>query len=239
MAAPSWFTPVLWAHIGVGVAALVAGAGAMVSRKGSRLHRRFGAVYVAGTAGVVLSAFALTSATRDLFLASIAVFSGYMVFAGYRALAQKPRGRPATRLDYAAGIVMVVVAVGMVALGGWGVLVEGRGRSVVLVAFGALALAFAGQDLLTFRRGPSLRFDWFYRHIARMLGSYIATVTAVSAVNLFFLPTVVRWLWPTAVGTPLIALWIRRYQRRFGENGTPRDIAAALTHGTDEPRKEE
>lgn len=91
---------------------------------------------------------------------------------------------------------------------------------------------FAGQDVVTFYRGPQLRFDWFYRHIARMLGGYIATVTAVSAVNLTMLPTIVRWLWPTVIGTPLIVVWIRRYQRRFGEGTKPRDVAATFKRGT-------
>jgi hypothetical protein len=57
--------------------------------------------------------------------------------------------------------------------------------------------------------------------MAGMLGSYIAAVSAFSVVNFAFLPTVVRWLWPTIVGTPLIALWIRYYRIRFGSVRTP------------------
>ena len=49
-----------------------------------------------------------------------------------------------------------------------------------------------------------------------MLGSYIAAVSAFSVVNFGFLPIAVRWLWPTIVGTPLIALWISYYRGRFG-----------------------
>ena len=40
--------------------------------------------------------------------------------------------------------------------------------------------------------------------------------------------TIVRWLWPIVIGTPLIMVWIRRYQQTFGENTTPGDIAATL-----------
>ena len=58
-----------------------------------------------------------------------------------------------------------------------------------------------------------------------MLGSYIAAVTAFSVVNFDFLPTVARWLWPSVVGTPLIALWIVYYKLKFAR----RPKASAVT----------
>lgn len=234
MVNPLILRAVLWIHIAVGVVALLSGGGAILSKKGSQRHRRLGVTFVLATVAVVATALLITGATKDVFLASIGVFSGYMVFAGWRALGQKRpnHGDSATTVDYVAAIFMVVVGLGMVGLGIRWTLSSGSGRSAVLIAFGALGLAFAGQDIVTFYRGPQLRFDWFYRHIARMLGGYIATVTAVSAVNLTMLPTLVRWLWPTVIGTPLIVVWIRRYQRKFGEGKRPRDVAATLKRGT-------
>lgn len=209
----------------------------MVARKGSTRHRRLGLSYGGGMGVVIATALVITSATQDLFLGTIGVFSGYMVFAGYRALSQKhpDRGDGATPVDYVAAALMLLVGVGMVGLGLWQALTTGSARAFVLVAFGVLGLVFAGQDAFTFVRGPTVRFDWFYRHIARMLGGYIATVTAVSAVNLLFLPTVVRWLWPTVVGTPLIVVWIRRYQQKFERGQRPHDVAARLEYGTVNP----
>jgi hypothetical protein len=44
--------------------------------------------------------------------------------------------------------------------------------------------------------------------LGRTIAGYIATVTAVSVVDLTGLaPTVVVWLWPTALGVPLIWYW--------------------------------
>lgn len=48
-----------------------------------------------------------------------------------------------------------------------------------------------------------------------MLTSYIAAVTAFSVVNFAFLPTTVRWLWPTLIGTVGIVAWVRYYRTRF------------------------
>ncbi|MEO5570718.1 MAG: hypothetical protein ABIT08_00225 [Bacteroidia bacterium] len=44
---------------------------------------------------------------------------------------------------------------------------------------------------------------------------YIATVSAFSAVNFNFLPTVIQWLWPTIIGVPLLLMWINFYKRKF------------------------
>jgi hypothetical protein len=52
-------------------------------------------------------------------------------------------------------------------------------------------------------------------HDGRLLTSYVAAVTAFSAVNFTFLPTTVRWLWPTLIGTVGIVLWVRYYRIRF------------------------
>jgi hypothetical protein len=45
-----------------------------------------------------------------------------------------------------------------------------------------------------------------------MLTPYIAAVTAFWVVNFAFLPTTVRWLWPTLVGTVGIVAWVRYYR---------------------------
>ena len=51
--------------------------------------------------------------------------------------------------------------------------------------------------------------------MTRMLAAYITTVSAFSAVNFMFLPPVVRWLWPTVIGTIGITIWVRHYRKRF------------------------
>ena len=76
-------------------------------------------------------------------------------------------------------------------------------------------MALAGVDLAKFVRPPAHRNAWWFAHMSGMLGSYIATVTAFSVVNFGFLPTAARWLWPTVIGTPLIALWVTYYRLRF------------------------
>jgi hypothetical protein len=152
-----------------------------------------------------------------VFLALVAVFSFYAAFSGYRALFRKrpAEGDRATALDWTAvGVTFAASAV----LAVLGLLRPGPAWErvgVVPVVFGVLGMVLAGLDLQTFARPPADPRAWWFAHMRGMLGSYIAAVSAFSVVNFTFLPTGVRWLWPTVVGSPLIAAWITYYKRRF------------------------
>ncbi len=205
---------VLWLHIAAGFLALFGGAGALLTRKGGTKHRRAGRVYVGSMTFVSASAlvlFALDPTPTRQFLALVAVFSFYFVLSGYRVLSRKrPADRPGT-LDWIAAGLMALSGVGLVAFGA-NLLLTGDSFGTVMAVFGAIALGFGANDLRTFRTPPSDRRAWFFEHLTRMGAGYIATVTAFSSVNVLFLPPVVRWLLPTALGTPAIALAVRKYQ---------------------------
>jgi len=67
---------------------------------------------------------------------------------------------------------------------------------------------------------------WFYNHIARMVGSYIATVTAFCVVNSSnfpaYVPTLVIWVLPGVIGGIAIGRWIRYYRVKF--NPAPKTL---------------
>ena len=75
--------------------------------------------------------------------------------------------------------------------------------------------AIAAADVIRFTRPSHHRQAWWFAHMGGMLGSYVATVSAFSAVNFTFLPLAVRFLWPSLVGIPLIFIWISYYRARF------------------------
>jgi len=204
-------------HIAAGSIALFVAPGAMLTVKGGRWHRRWGRVYVWAMGVVAVTALALAAVRPNLFLALIAVFSFYLAFIGQRTIARRrlPIGRRVTRLDWGGVMVAGAGAVGLLL---YALLPRGGGRPglwPVALIFGLLGLLLAGRELRSFRRPAAEPQAWRYRHMGDMLGAYIATVSAFSVVNFTFLPPIVRWLWPTAVGVPLIVLWIRYYRRRF------------------------
>lgn len=208
-------TLTLLVHIAAGVVALLAGLVAIATKKGGTTHLRSGKLYALAMAVVVVTAVPLALVDGNYFLFTIAVFSGYLVAAGYRSLARKrPEPGVAAPVDWTLHLTMVAFGVGMLALGGYD-LRSGDSLGTVLVVFGAIGLVLAIQALWRIYRPPADRMAWLYRHITFMGGGFIATVTAAATVNLTMLPPLVRWLGPTAVGTPAIAWAIARRQRRF------------------------
>lgn len=208
-------------HIAAGSIALFAGPGAMLTVKGGLWHRRWGRVYVWAMGVVAVTALVLATVRPNLFLALVAVFSFYLAFIGQRTIARRrlPQGRRVTGLDWGGAVVAGAGAVGLLIY----VLLprEGRRPGVwpVALIFGLLGLLLVGRELRSFWRPDAESRAWWYRHMGNMLGAYIATVSAFSVVNFTVLPPIIRWLWPTAVGVPLIGLWVRHYRRRFATPG--------------------
>jgi hypothetical protein len=209
---PTLETLTLWLHVAAGVVALGAGVVALMTTKGGRRHRRAGRTFVYAMAvvvGTVLPLLALDPTPFRVFLTLVAVFSGYLAFSGYRVLARKRPADEAAPVDWA-GAGLVVVACG--AMGGWGLFMLAGGTTfgTVLVTFGAIGLAFGGTDVRAFR-SPDGGGAWMVTHLQRMIAAFVATVSAVSAVNLTPVMGFVAWLWPTVVFVPLIAYWSREY----------------------------
>ncbi|WP_276272146.1 DUF2306 domain-containing protein [Haloarcula litorea] len=209
--------PLLDLHVLAGFVALLAGLVAFGTEKGGPRHRRAGRTFVYAMAVVSATAvalFALDPTGLRRFLALVAVFSFYFAFSGARTLSRKRPDDDPTTTDW--------VAVGLFGLASAGLLVQaglwflrGTDFAVVMLVFGGLGTVFALGDVRRFRseREPGA---WLGDHVVRMGAGYIATVSAVSAVNFLFLPAALRWLWPTLLGTPLLVVLQRRYERRFG-----------------------
>ncbi|WP_436932089.1 hypothetical protein [Halosimplex halobium] len=207
----------LWAHIAAGFVALFSGLGAFLTEKGGRRHRRLGRTYVYAMAFVSASALALfafeATALRQ-FLALVAVFSFYFAFSGYRVLGRKrPADRAAAAVDWLAVGLVGAASVGLVGMGGL-LALNGDSFAPVALVFGGIGAVFAGTDALKFRRERD-RGAWVPEHVTRMGAAYIATVTAFATVNFGFLPSVVRWLGPTVVGTPVLIYLSATYKEQF------------------------
>ena len=203
-------------HIAAGSIALLAALVALVTAKGGVIHVRAGRVYAIGMTLIFLTAVPLAILGADVFLLLIAVFSFYLVFAGWRFA--RNRSRRPQPVDWAAVAIM-----GLTGLGMWGYAVvlgmSGSGQWVTMLAFGFIAVALSIADGLFFNQGrgsrrrpaPHLRIQ---RHLTNMMAGTIATVTAVMVVNVSMDPVWLPWLLPTIVITPLIVWWNVRTARQ-------------------------
>ena len=215
--APALIRVLLAIHIAAGTLALIVVPVVMATRKGGALHRRLGLAFVYGMFVVAATALVVGRFFDDYFLLLIAVFSAYLTFLGWRALARKhPEREPAGAADWSGAVLAVAAGAGMVAMG----FVQREhfgGFSTVLDVLGAICMAKGARSIYEFFRPPTARAAWLFAHFGNMLAAYIATVTAFSAVNLRFIePIWIRWLWPTVIGTLVITYYTTRYKRELG-----------------------
>lgn len=200
----------LVAHIAAGSVALLMAAAALATPKGQRWHVLAGRVYAVGMTLVFVTAVPLAILGASIFLLLIAFFSFYLVFAGWRFA--RNRRRQAHPVDWTA-----VGILGATGLAMWGyaavIGLQGSSQWITLLVFGGIALALGLADGDFHRRQPG-GARRVARHLTNMMAGTIATITAVTVVNVDMEPVWVPWILPTLVITPLIVWWNFRVLRR-------------------------
>jgi hypothetical protein len=87
---------------------------------------------------------------------------------------------------------------------------------LVFITFGSLSLLFVSQDFKNYTNKTMVKNYWLIGHLQRMIGCFIAALTAFLVVNAKYLPEQIPgflyWLLPTIILTPLIVKWSRKYE---------------------------
>ncbi len=200
-------------HIATGFIGLVIGPIAMISKKGSRVHIKSGRIFYWAMLIASVSGLALSIVGNIIFLALIAIFSGYHILFGYRAL-DIYNGKPISAKDHIlhtiAGSCMLVFIV-------FGAYIFNMSRTLAILSllFGIGGLVTViGNYKYILKKNISHK-KWLLKHISGMMGGYIASVSAFSVTQLHFLPDLIQWLWPTIIFTPLIIFWSAKYGKRL------------------------
>ena len=201
-------------HVAAGSVALLAAVAALFTAKGERHHVFAGRVYAVAMTVIFLTALPLAILGSSIFLLLIAVFSFYLVFAGWR-FARNRRGLPQT-VDWCSTAIMGFTGL---AMGGYGIVlvIAGNGQWITMLIFGTIAVALSlvdGQYHLRLARRTRVDVQRVQRHLTNMLAGTIATVTAVTAVNVDLNPVWLPWILPTIVITPIIVWWNVRVGQR-------------------------
>ena len=207
------YSVLLTIHIIAGSAALLTAAVALFTRKGGKRHVLAGRVYAISMTVVFLTAVPLALLGADIFLLLIAVFSFYLVFAGWR-FARNYRGKPHA-VDWAA---VAAIALAGLAMWAYAAILARNGDSqwVTMALFGVIALALGLADARYHRAGAAPRARRIARHLTNMMAGTIATITAVLVVNVSTDPAWIAWIAPTIAITPLIVWWNIRVTREGG-----------------------
>ncbi len=216
------FHTILIIHIAAGIIALLTGLIAMLTVKGGRSHRFNGKLYFWSMAIIFISSVFMAILKDKIFFVLIAFFSFQAAFNGYRILHLKNlhKGQKAERLDYIGLIVGALASIFMLYLGIIN-LNYSSNLAIILLVFGSLYALGVWNEYKKFKKPPTEKMHWLYKHIGQMGGAYIATVTAFLVNNYKwfpFLPSVVLWLLPTAIGAIIITLVLKKYKRLHSSN---------------------
>jgi hypothetical protein len=204
-----------YAHIAAGVLGFLVAPVALATAKGSKTHKRWGWVYFYAMTFATLAATVLAATTNNTFFTFVGLFSFYLGFSGVRAVGIHRHG--VRWYDWAITVAMTGVMLAMLAMGIYRV-VEGNNNFIPIVVFGLLGSFVVLKDLKRLIRPSTNRKIWFFTHMTGMVASAIAAMSAFSVTNMKFIAPVPRILWPTAVGLPLLLLWVQHYKRKMKVN---------------------
>lgn len=161
-----------WLHVLAGLTGLASGAVALAARKGARLHRRSGTVFV--YAMLFMSASGAVMAARQDEVIVINVIAGVLTFYLVLTALLTVRG-PALESHWSDAVTMAVALIVGVAAFGFGFealgpVAPGRGDpgAAPYFVFGAVALLAALGDLRTMRARRVVGARRIARHLWRM-----------------------------------------------------------------------
>lgn len=218
-----FFQLVLGLHIAAGILSLLVFWVPLVTKKGGRVHRRVGWIYVVAASTVavtgMMSCARLIADGRPgpvragVFLAYVGILAGASAQLGVRALRAKTRTQASRApVDLFPPVLLIAGGVALAIFG----LLQNR---VLYVLFAALGVFQGGTHLRFWLTPPSHGREWFLAHMSAMGTSCITTVTAFAVVNAqrLGMSTFDLTLW----GAPIsllgigLGLWRRSYAKRF------------------------
>lgn len=217
-------------HVTLAIVALIVGPIPMIARKGGVNHRLVGNIYFWSMLVSLLLAIVLLFFRFNVFLAGITALSLNGIVTGVRSLYRKrPEKNNYLWLDYTVASAALLSGVGLLVFGiltATGILSalipSGNGGIVLTIlpiVFGIFIVSDAVKDFKSLWRPSTDRNWWWYYHMERMLSSYIALSTALAVQQIGpRMPESIMWIaWvaPSAIGTPLIAIWIKQYKEKF------------------------
>ncbi|MAW96745.1 MULTISPECIES: hypothetical protein [unclassified Leeuwenhoekiella] len=195
----------IYIHAFFGAIGLLSGSLSFIVKKGSKVHKKSGKWFTIGM--LVSSALSVPIASmpghENPFLVMIGLFTIYMVLVGNRALRFKKRKTVANKTDWGISGTMALISLLMLGSG-----IFGSGEIAVLfLFFGGIGLVLCLMDFNFLRNPHKSKSGWLVQHIGKIVGAYIASVTAflVAGTHLSGLAV---WILPAVVGNTAIIYWI-------------------------------
>jgi hypothetical protein len=194
---------------------LLAGTFVMIAKKGDTWHKQAGKIFAYS---MLLSGFCsliLASLHRNDFLFAVGVFTIYLTGTGWRYLYLKniPKGQNPMLIDWCLVGFMLIFGAVFIILGILS-LIKGNSFGIIPILFASIGLRMTWADWQTFNGKIIAPNYWLLFHLQRMVGAYIASLTAFLVVNAPNSLSIFPWLLPTFVLVPFIVKWSREQKAK-------------------------
>ena len=205
--------PLLYIHIFSGFLSLLIAYSLLFIKKGNKLHKKLGMIYVYGMTTIFLTALPMSLLGEvNVFLFVVAIFSFYLAFSGFRQ--GRSREGAKNKIDKALSFFILLAALGLFFLA-ITLFLSNDTMWITATLFGTLSLVFGIRDQIRFRsiKKPNY-YDRTNLHLILMLSATIATTTAFWVTVDFFTEDWLNWVSPNFVLVPVIIYFSRREKQK-------------------------
>lgn len=202
-------------HAGSGITLFILGILQAILPKRGKLHRFLGNCYVILWFPLIISGGYLGS----WIILALGGLGLYSAVTGWRyAKSKKQLSSVLDKSIVLGGLIMVIILVsGSIYL--W--LKQSTDFAIIMSVFSIIFGNFIVVDIREILFGKSVRkrsanqMYWLFEHYGRMYISMIAAFSAFSAIQQPFSNQIINWLWPTIIGTIMLVILGRHYDKKF------------------------
>ena len=211
------FQIILIIHIISGSLGLLTGTINILQKKGGKRRRQIGRLFVFFMVSTGISSILLAILNPNNFQLIVGIFTIYLVGTGdcYMRLRFLGKGQKPIFIDWFLSLGMLLSGICFVLWGSY-LIYNSNNIGIVLVVFGLIGLNNVINDFKNYTGRSKKKKYWMLVHIGRMMGGYTASLTAFTVVNAqnypFEIPSLVIWLGPAVLLTPLSFYWSKPYK---------------------------
>lgn len=208
---------IIYIHAFFGGIGLISGTVVMLIKKGNAIHKKMGKVFSVGM--LVSSILSLVICAfphhHNSFLLMIGIFTIYMILMGNRILKYK-RKNYENKLDKIISGTMFLISIVMI-IYGLLPLFSNHGIGILFLIFGFLGGFMSYRDFVLYNNPENYK-KWTMNHVGKMVGAYIASVTAFLVAGAGFGGNIYFWIVPSIIGTIYIFSWSKKLNKKVAVN---------------------
>lgn len=199
----------IYIHAFFGGIGLMSGIGSVLVKKGSALHKRMGKLFSIGmiTNCLISLPICWLPGHQNIFLFLIGLFTIYLVISGNRTSSFKHKSE-ADFMDKLISGSMLFFSVIMISIGLYCQL-NSIENGILFTFFGGFGLYMTIKDFIFFKNASEFRKNWLSKHIGKMVGALIASITAFIVAGMG-IGNLISWMLPSVLGTIYIIYWNRK-----------------------------